>query len=340
VDGAVEWSEDAATMTTLERSQVPREADEPTRLTVIIETMTHEEYRKAGTDRPRTRRVLDALEATTAPTRVDVLIMSDRAVSEATESIDGHPEASVVPVDEPTYYTMKNAGARAAASEYVAFLDGDCLPGPGWAAAAVAALDAGADVVAGKTRYAGPGALSKLMGYFDLGTVSTRSDGTASAFHLNNVAFRRDVFLSNPLDTRFRRSGGCVLANFQLRAANRRIVYEPAMYVTHGNDWKKGFGLSKRLGSGHNTVNVLRYDDTGAVPYAWITRLGPLAAPLVAVRRIWDDLFLLVRQHEDLGIPMVAIPLVWLIAIPFRLLEGVGYAISSVKPSIIGKYWG
>jgi hypothetical protein len=327
-------------MTTMERSQVPREADGPTRLTVIIETMTHEEYRKAGTDRPRTRRVLDALGATTAPTRFDVLIMANSAASGATEPIDGHPEVTVVPVDEPTYYTMKNAGARAAASQYVAFLDGDCLPGPGWAAAAVAALDGGADVVAGKTRYAGPGALSKLMGYFDLGTVSTRSDGTASAFHLNNVAFRRDVFLSNPLDTRFRRSGGCVLANFQLRAANRRIVYEPAMYVTHGNDWKKGFGLSKRLGSGHNTVNVLRYDDTGAVPYAWITRLGPLAAPLVAARRIWDDLFLLVRQHEDLGIPMVAIPLVWLIAIPFRLLEGMGYAISSVKPSIIGKYWG
>jgi hypothetical protein len=36
----------------------------------------------------------------------------------------------------------------------------------------------------------------------------------------------------------------------------------------------------------------------------------------------------------------MAIPLVWLTAIPFRLLEGVGYAISSVKPSIIGKYWG
>jgi hypothetical protein len=328
-------------VTTMERSgPSPREAERPVRLTVIIETMTHDEYRKAGTEYPRTRRVLDALEVKSSPARFDVLIMSDGAVPRSAQPFAGHPEVSVVPVDDPTYYTMKNAGARAATSEYVAFLDGDCLPGPGWADAAVAALDAGADVVAGKTRYAGPGALSRLMGYFDLGTVSTRADGSASAFHLNNVAFRRDVFLSNPLDTRFRRSGGCVLANFQLRAANRRIVYEPAMYVTHGNDWKKGFGLSKRLGSGHNTVNILRYDDTGAVPYAWLTRLGPLAAPLVAVRRIWDDLFLLARQHDDLGIPVVAIPVVWLIAIPFRLLEGVGYAISSVKPSIIGKYWG
>jgi hypothetical protein len=328
-------------MTMTDRSALAREAERPVRLTVIIETMTHEEYSKAGTDFPRTRGVLDALEATTSPTRFVVLMMSDRAFTRAAEPpFAGHPEASIVPVDDPTYYTMKNAGARAAGSEYVAFLDGDCMPGPGWAAAAVAALDAGADVVAGKTRYAGPGVLSKLMGYFDLGTVSARTDGTATAFHLNNVAFRRDVFLSNPLDTRFRRSGACVLANFQLRAANRRIVYEPAMYVTHGNDWKKGFGLSKRLGSGHNTVNILRYDDTGVVPYAWLTRLGPLAAPLVAVRRIWDDLFLLARQHDDLGIPVAAIPLVWLIAIPFRLLEGVGYAISSVRPSIIGKYWG
>jgi hypothetical protein len=327
-------------MTTTDRRQTAGRLERLPRLTVIMETMTHAEYAKQESEVPLTGTVMDALETTTSPILQEVLIMADSSADPEWRPPMSHAEVRVVPVDDATYYTMKNAGARAATTEYIAFLDGDCMPGPGWAAAAVAALDAGADVVAGKTRYAGPGTWSKLMGYFDLGTVSSRPDGTATAFHFNNVAFRRDVFLSNPIDTRFRRSGGCVLANFQLRAANRRIVYEPAMSITHGNDWKKGFGLSKRLGAGHNTINILRHDDTGAVPYRWLTRLGPLAAPLVAGRRLWDDLFLLVRQHEDLGFPVATIPFVWLIAIPLRLLEGVGYAISCVKPSIIGKYWG
>lgn len=313
---------------------------QPARLTVILETMTQGEYSRGGTAVPRIDALVEALEPDTSAARFDVLVMVGPTAATEIHLPSGHPELHVLSVDNPSYYSMKNAGASAATTEYVAFLDSDCMPASGWVDAAVSALDAGADVVAGKTRYAGPGAWATVMGFFDLGTVSRRSDGTATAFHLNNVAFRRDVFLASPLDARLRRSGGCVLANFQLRAANRRIVYETSMYVTHGNDWKKGFGFSKRLGSGHNTMNILRLDDTGAVPYRWLTKIGPIGALLVAGRRIWDDLFLLVRQHDDLGIPVIAVPLVWLIAIPMRLLEGIGYAISSVRPSIIGRYWG
>ncbi|MBI5105906.1 MAG: glycosyltransferase, partial [Solirubrobacterales bacterium] len=43
----------------------------------------------------------------------------------------------------------RNAGVAAASGEVVAFTDADCAPAPGWLTAALAALDAGADVVQG-----------------------------------------------------------------------------------------------------------------------------------------------------------------------------------------------
>jgi len=312
----------------------------PARLTVVIETVTRAEYHKRDEDVPQRASVLGALGPAASDPPLEVLIMVDQGADTTPIPSVDRTSVRTVEVEDPSYYAMKNAGFRAATTPYVAFLDGDCMPAPGWASRATAALDAGADVVAGKSRYVGPGAWARIMGYFDLGTVSTRADGTATAFHLNNVAFRREVLDDNPFDTRFQRSGGCVLANFQLRAKGRRIVYEPAMFVAHGNDYKKGFSLSKRFGSGHNTVNIRCFDDTNVVPYPWLPWLGPFGAPLIAGRRLWNDLFLLARQHDDLGIRAASVPLVWLIAVPMRILEAIGYAISSVKPSIIGKYWG
>lgn len=50
----------------------------------------------------------------------------------------------------------REAGVRAARGEILAFTDSDCRPLPGWLAAGVAAIDAGADVVQGATRPARP----------------------------------------------------------------------------------------------------------------------------------------------------------------------------------------
>ncbi len=310
------------------------------RATVIIETSTNEEYEHRGAavhdGTSVVRRVLE--EAATVP--LEILIMTNTDDVDAWMPMTRDNRVRVIAVTDPGYYAMKTAGAQAATTEYVIFLDGDCVPRPGWAKAAVAALDAGADAVAGKTRYIDKSPWGRAMSYFDMGNVSEAADGRATSLVLNNVAFRRDQYLANPIDNRLRRSGGCFLLNCQLRVACQRIVYEPKMFVEHGNDYSENYCLAKRIRNGHDTATLYRVDELGVVPHQWLQRIGPLGAPLVVGRRLLDDAFLLARTHSDFNIPAVGAPVVWLLAIPLRLVEGVAYAISSVKPSIIGRRWG
>lgn len=51
----------------------------------------------------------------------------------------------------------RNAGVAASRGELVLFTDDDCVPAPGWAAALAARLQAGADVVGGRTLNGAPG---------------------------------------------------------------------------------------------------------------------------------------------------------------------------------------
>ena len=54
------------------------------------------------------------------------------------------------------YWQLKNAGARVAEGEFVAFIDSDVLPGPHWLSAIVNGLKNGADVVVGPSLYRTP----------------------------------------------------------------------------------------------------------------------------------------------------------------------------------------
>lgn len=77
------------------------------------------------------------------------------------------------------------AGVAAARGEFLAFTDDDCLPQPGWLAAGVAALEAGADVVQGVTRPAGQ------VRPLDRTIMVDRHDGL---YNTCNVFYRRDAF--------------------------------------------------------------------------------------------------------------------------------------------------
>ena len=121
-----------------------------------------------GTDAPRVsvvvpvrdrrallRRLLDALAAQTF-TDHEVVVVDDH-------SEDGSEEEALVDerAGRPVRLTRSSArgavlarreGVAAARAPLLAFTDSDCVPEPGWLAAGVALLDAGADVVQGVTR--------------------------------------------------------------------------------------------------------------------------------------------------------------------------------------------
>jgi hypothetical protein len=317
------------------------DAARASRLTVVIETNNRREYTDRGlAPSDQVGRAIDALAAQQEVRSVEILLVTKGGPTAADRALATRPHVSIISVDPgASYYEVHNAGGCAATTEYIGFVDSDCIPHPRWVHTAVATLDGGADVVTGRSQYADPGGWAHAMSFFDFGSIGPRPDGSATQFILSNSAFRRDVFVSHQLETRIRRSGGGYLAAARLRADHRVVAYNPEMLVAHGNDYKRGLSLGKRLRNGHDAAVLLRVDDTGVLPHRWILLLGPLAAPLVAGKRIWDDWGRLRHRRSDLGISVAEVPVLVLLSIPMRLIEGGAYAVSSVWPSIIGKYW-
>lgn len=240
----------------------------------------------------------------------EVLLVLDSGVSEETraELRRRYPHVRLVPDAAPNYFAEKNAGAVAARGEIVALLDGDCVPDEKWLETLVAPLAAGADVVSGRTRYAGGSLAARTFSVPDFGNV-LNEQGSATGIMLNNVAFRRELALRHPLDVRIRRNGGCYLLYHQLRAAGAHQTYAPGAIVTHELD-VAGLGFArKHFDRGYDMVSVYRCDDTFALRGTRaFRRLGPIALTAITARRVLFDWHRLVRHRRQLGFATLALP--------------------------------
>jgi GT2 family glycosyltransferase len=123
----------------------------------------------------------------------------------------------------------RNTGWRAAAADVVAFTDDDCVPGPGWLEAGVAAMDdhAGAFVV-GRTE-PDPDEVHLLARPFSrsLAVVEPKFYETCNVFYR-----RRDLEAVGGFDEQFR-TGEDTDLGLRMREAGRQPVWEPAALVRH-----------------------------------------------------------------------------------------------------------
>ena len=101
------------------------------------------------------RRLLDALARQTA-TDHEVVVVDDHSRDGPEEEVvaDARAGRCVRLVRNPGTGAVaaRRAGVDAAVAPLLAFTDSDCVPEPGWLAAGLARLEAGADVVQGVTR--------------------------------------------------------------------------------------------------------------------------------------------------------------------------------------------
>ena len=235
------------------------------------------------------------------------------------------PFVKLVLASETNYFSAKNAGSRAATGSIIALLDGDCEPQPDWLEVLVSRFDEGVDVVAGCTRYSGDSLLGRTFSVPDFANVGGEADGSATGILVNNVAFRREVFLTHPLDERIRRNGGCYLLYHQLRADQVKIVYEPRARAAHGLDIG-GLGfVRKHFDRGFDGVSVYRFDDRGVLRgTSWYRRIGGLALFPITARRIALDWMRLVRKRRQIGISSLSVPYYAAVALGMRLIELAG----------------
>lgn len=134
--------------------------------------------------------LLDALAGLDAPPGAAVeLLLADDGSTDATVALAAAHPAGVRVVASPGRgpAAARNAAAAAASGEILAFTDADCAPDPRWLVAAVATLDAGADLVQGAVGPP-PGA---HVGPFDR---TVRVGQPTHLFETANLIVRRELF--------------------------------------------------------------------------------------------------------------------------------------------------
>jgi cellulose synthase/poly-beta-1,6-N-acetylglucosamine synthase-like glycosyltransferase len=105
------------------------------------------------------RGLLDALAAQTFRDFEVVVVddgSDDGSAEEAEIDARDYAPVRVIRTKRAGAVAARAAGVAASRAEFLAFTDSDCVPAPEWLAAGVGALDAGADVVNGRTTPAGP----------------------------------------------------------------------------------------------------------------------------------------------------------------------------------------
>jgi glycosyltransferase involved in cell wall biosynthesis len=130
---------------------------------------------------------LAGLAAQLDPGRVEVVVVDDGS-SDATATLAGDSDVvtQVVATGGVGPAGARNAGAAATSGAYLAFLDADCRPAPGWLAGGRTALDTH-DLVLGETR-ARP---DRPLGPFDRSLWVT---GCSPLFESANLFVRRELF--------------------------------------------------------------------------------------------------------------------------------------------------
>jgi GT2 family glycosyltransferase len=129
---------------------------------------------------------------------IEIVVVAPSAERDVAEAVAATPGARLVASDAPLLAgEARNLGVRESQGPLIAFIDAYCVPDPGWLSAAVAALEAGAMLVAG-----GPvlnalpwhpvAPVDNLLQFAEQGP--WRPNGRAAYLPGCNLAMRREIF--------------------------------------------------------------------------------------------------------------------------------------------------
>ena len=165
----------------------------------------------------------------------------------------------------------RNLGARTASAAVVAFTDDDCRPDPGWLAAIAAAVEGGAEVVAGPTVVGEPASsatrAAQVVTNHLLDASLDRRAGTVGFAPTCNLAARAEVLARLPFDESFPAAAGedrdwCD----RLTATGTTIAYVPGMLVRHHPelDLRRFLRQQVRYGEGAHRYRAAGGEDVGS----------------------------------------------------------------------------
>ncbi len=298
-------------------------------------------------------RSLDSLAAQDpAPSSANEVVLIDSGdIPDRVRSplVSQYPWLTIVPAPTGiTYYAAKMLGAQRVTGEIVVYADADCIYAPQWLRSLLSAFyDPQIQVVAGETCTRGIGIYGTAMAlayiFPPYSAIKPGQTGLrrSSQYYLNNVAFRREFLLAQPLPTQLPLyRGNCVIHAKQLQRDGVRIWRQPLARATHapphgfdhfywrflliGYDyyWQQRILAELKLTAQHLGPNLElpgRDRDPDPATAGWRGKLQVLDDRVGQLIRAnpWHLLFL------PLGMPIV------LVAV---LLIGCGYCITCRRP--------
>ena len=134
------------------------------------------------------------------------------------------------------------------------------------------------------------------------------------------------MILEHPLEERVRRDGACSLLRYQLRAAGKRVVYEPEAGATHARDDITGLNvLRKHYHRGFDGASLYDLDDSGVFQGTrLVRRFGAPALVGVTARRVLRDWAHIARHRRQIGVPARAMPAFAAVSVITRTIELAG----------------
>ncbi len=229
------------------------------------------------------------------------------------------PGLKVITSSSESSYRRKNEGVAAAQGEWIALLDGDCVPAPDWLSNLIQAAESHPSCIAfsGPTYYAGRDLTSRVLSLLARGYLDPGVEAETRYIANNNCLMRRDVYLAFPLTE----DAGAFTAHIQSEAllrAGHRFRFVAGASVTHGFE---GWAMERdlRRNTGFITIHGRRLDPTQ--PFSWLLALGWASLPLFAVGKLlhrWGDLL---RCRRRFGIGWMEMPAAAAIACCTQALE-------------------
>jgi hypothetical protein len=306
-------------------------------ITIVIEWENPRDVDSRWTDRAM-RALADELarEDSTAKDGPTVLYLFDADILDEASVFDSigrcAPElfelACVRAIPSPglTYYQLKNQGVALAETPYVALLDSDASPQPGWLRGLFRPFeDPRIMAVSGVTSLESHDVVSRTMALiwiFDLPSEHEGSRGDAN-LHANNSAFRTRFFQENPFpDTpAFKKQCGLWLADILERGFG--FVRTPEAYCRHAPHSGLSFVLWRGIQAGFDRDAKAALQGQG--------RFARLAyAARVWGKKTWRSTRRILVHRREVGMPLYEIPVSLLIAWLYCFCLASAQAISAI----------
>lgn len=250
--------------------------------------------------------------------RGEVLVADVSGGDAAAAVIAEFPLARRVPCEGLSYDAAKNRAAQAAHGRFVIYLDGDCVPQPGWLEALLGALrEERASAVCGYTVYAG-GYWAKLLSLLDFGFLMPAKAGPVGCYPSNNWGATREELLKFPMVEDEDLRCTCYVHAQEMLRVDRPIHLVPEAVAIHD---LPPF-LRERIRRGADQVAVCWVDPT--LPDARYLEWGWGAVPAFYGNTLRQDWRRLRRCWKELGMSRASALLAAALIPLIRLVDLVG----------------